>query len=49
MLSVSYSKIIPCAYDVVLSQYFDYEHIQFVHPTTLGEYHLVETRGNVIH
>jgi hypothetical protein len=49
MLSVSYNKIIPYTFDVVLSQYFDYEHIKVVHPATLGEYHLVETRGNVIH
>jgi hypothetical protein len=48
MLSVSYAKIIPYSFEVVLSQYFDYEHVKYVHPHTLGEYRLVETRGNVI-
>ena len=48
MLAVTYTKIIPYPFDIVLSQYFDYEHVKYVHPTTLGEYHLVETRGNVI-
>jgi len=48
MLSVTYTKIIPYPFEVVLSQYFDYEHVKYVHPKTLGEYHLVETRGNVL-
>jgi hypothetical protein len=48
MLSVSYSKVIPYPFEAVLSQYFDYEHVKYVHPETLGEYHLVQTRGNVI-
>src|SRR5579862_5209159 len=48
MLAVTYTKLIPYSFPVVLSQYFDYEHVKYVHPETLGEYHLVETRGNVI-
>jgi hypothetical protein len=48
MLDVFYSKVIPYPFEVVLSQYFDYEHVKFVHPDSLGEFHLVETRGNVI-
>jgi hypothetical protein len=48
MLAVTCSKTIPYPFQVVLAQYFDYEHVKFVHPRTLGEYHLVETRGNVI-
>ena len=48
MLAVTHAKIIPYPFDVVLSQYFDYEHVKHVHPDTLGEYHLVEARGNVI-
>ncbi len=48
MMQVSYAKIIPHPFEVVLSQYFDYEHVKYVHPHTLGEYHLVECRGNVI-
>lgn len=42
MLEVGYSKTIPFPFDIVLSQYFDYEHIAHVHPKTLGEYRLVE-------
>ena len=48
MLAVTYTKIIAYPFEVVLSQYFDYEHVKYVHPKTLGEYHLVETRGNTI-
>jgi hypothetical protein len=48
MMRVTYAKIIPYPFDIVLSQYFDYEHVRYVHPHTLGEYHLVESRGNVI-
>ena len=48
MLAATYTKIIPYPFEVVLAQYFDYEHVKYVHPQTLGEYHLVETRGNMI-
>jgi hypothetical protein len=48
MLAVTYTKVIPYPFDIVLSQYFDYEHVKYVHPQTLGEYHLVESRGNAI-
>ena len=42
MLSVHYQKIIAYPIDVVLEQYFDYEHIEHVHPTTLGQYRILE-------
>jgi len=48
MLAITCTKVIPHPFEVVLGQYFDYEHVKFVHPQTLGEYHLVETRGNTI-
>lgn len=48
MLAVPYRKVIPYAFDVVLSQYFDYEHIEHVHPETVGRYRLVESAGNRI-
>lgn len=48
MLSVNYKKLIPYSFDVVLSQYFDYEHIEHVHPKTLGRYELVEKSVNDI-
>ncbi len=38
MLSVRHTKLIPYPFDTVLSQYFDYEHIEHVHPHTLGRY-----------
>jgi nitrite reductase/ring-hydroxylating ferredoxin subunit len=41
MLAVNYKKVVPCSLEVVLSQYYDYEHISEVHPETLGEYRLV--------
>jgi nitrite reductase/ring-hydroxylating ferredoxin subunit len=47
MLEIAYTKIIPYPLDVTLSQYFDYEHIAHVHPTTLGEYRLVGRDGRV--
>jgi len=42
MLSVTYRKTIPYPPDVVLAQYWDYEHITHVHPETLGEYRVLE-------
>ncbi|MBI1389785.1 MAG: Rieske 2Fe-2S domain-containing protein [bacterium] len=47
-MKIQYEKIIPYPFDVVLSQYFDYEHIAYVHPDSLGEYRLVENNGDVI-
>ncbi len=48
MLSIEYIKTIPFPYETVLSQYFDYEHIEHVHPDTLGKYRVVEGDGNRI-
>lgn len=48
MLSIEYVKTIPFPYETVLSQYFDYEHIEHVHPETLGKYRVVEGDGNRI-
>ena len=48
MLQIAYAKVIPYPFRVVLEQYFDYEHIAHVHPTTLGKYELVENAGNRI-
>lgn len=50
MLQISYLKVIPYLFDVILDQYFDYEHIAHVHPTTLGEYVLLEnTRQRIVY
>lgn len=46
MLSVTYSKLIPYPFEVVLGQYYDYEHIEHVHPDTLGQYQLVSVEGD---
>ena len=43
MLEITYVKLIPYSFDIVLAQYYDYEHIAHVHPETLGEYRLVES------
>ncbi len=48
MLQIPYVKTIPYPFAVVLDQYFDFEHIAHVHPTTLGEYILVENAGRRI-
>lgn len=48
MLEIAYTKRIPYPFAVTLSQYFDYEHIAHVHPTTVGEYRLVEKRENFL-
>lgn len=46
MLRVNYRKLVPYPFEVVLSQYYDYEHIEQVHPETLGRYVLVEQDGD---
>lgn len=48
MLQIPYVKIIPYPFAVVLEQYFDFEHIAYVHPITLGEYVLVENSASRI-
>ena len=47
-IEVTYRKRIPYPFARVLSQYFDLEHIETVHPTTLGSYRAVEVAGNRI-
>lgn len=42
-MRISYEKLVPYSFDVVLSQYFDYEHIVHVHPKTVGEYRLLDS------
>src|SRR5258708_5600943 len=48
MLHIACVKIVPYPLPVVLDQYFDFEHIAHVHPTTLGEYRLVEKSADRI-
>ena len=47
-IEVTYRKRIPHPFSRVLSQYFDLEHIETVHPTTLGSYRAIEVAGNRI-
>lgn len=47
-MKIRYEKLIPYPFETVLSQYFDYEHIEHVHPKTLGRYEVVSNEGNVI-
>ena len=47
-MRVNYKKVIPYPFEVVLGQYYDYEHIRFVHPDTLGEYRVVRQDGAVV-
>jgi nitrite reductase/ring-hydroxylating ferredoxin subunit len=46
MLRVPYEKELAFPLDAVISQYFDFEHIEHVHPKTVGRYELVEIVGN---
>jgi nitrite reductase/ring-hydroxylating ferredoxin subunit len=48
VLHIPYVTIVPFPFAVVLDQYFDFEHIAHVHPTTLGEYVVVENAGHRI-
>jgi hypothetical protein len=50
MLEISYRLRLEYPLNVILSQYYDYEHIGTVHPETLGEYRLIEVRdeGNEV-
>ena len=48
MIEINYQKVVPYPFEVVLGQYFDYEHIKFVHPKSLGEYRVIENIGNTI-
>ncbi len=47
-VEITYRKRIPYPFARVLSQYFDLEHIETVHPTTLGSYRAVEVAGDRI-
>ena len=47
-IQVTYRRRIPYPFARVLSQYFDLEHIETVHPTTLGGYRVIEVAGNWI-
>lgn len=42
VLEIPYTTVVPYSFQVILDQYFDFEHIAHVHPTTLGQYVLVE-------
>lgn len=47
-MKIRYQKRIPYPFENVLSQYFDLEHFETVHPRTLGECKLLEVEGNRI-
>ena len=47
-MNVTYRKRIPYQFTRVLAQYFDLEHIETVHPTTLGDYRVLEVSGKRI-
>ena len=48
MIEVNIQKVIQYPFETVLGQYFDYEHIEFVHPHSLGNYYLLEDNGDTI-
>ena len=47
-LKINFQKFVPYSTDAVLSQYYDYEHIEHVHPNTLGRYQLLEQREDFV-
>ena len=47
-ISVTYRVRIPYPFERVLSQYFDLEHLETVHPTTLGQARVLEVDGRRI-
>jgi len=48
IMNISCRKRIPYPFKRVVAQYFDLEHIETVHPKTLGEYRLLEVSGDRI-
>ena len=46
MIEVNIQKFIQYPFETVLGQYFDYEHIEFVHPHSFGAYYLLENNGD---
>jgi hypothetical protein len=48
MIEVTYQREIPYPQAVVLSQYFDLEHVEYVHPKSFGRARMVATHGRVI-
>jgi nitrite reductase/ring-hydroxylating ferredoxin subunit len=48
MLAIHYQKTLPYPVAVILAQYYDHEHIEHVHPTTLGKAELLEVSAERI-
>ena len=48
MIEVVYRREVPYPQPVVLSQYFDFEHLQHVHPRSFGRARMLSQRGNLI-
>jgi hypothetical protein len=48
MIDVLYRREVSCSQSVVLSQYFDLEHLEHVHPRTFGRASMVSTFRNAI-
>jgi len=48
MIEVVWRREVPYPQPVVLSQYFDLEHLQYVHPKSFGRARIISKRGRVI-
>lgn len=48
MIDVTYRREVPYPQPVVLSQYFDFEHLEHVHPRTFGRARMISQQGRVI-
>ena len=48
MIEVTYRREVPYPQPVVLSQYFDFEHLEHVHPRTFGRARMISQQGRCI-
>lgn len=48
MIEVVYSREVPYPQATVLSQYFDLEHVEYVHPRSFGRARMVSRSHNTI-
>jgi hypothetical protein len=48
MIELTYRREVPYPRDVVLSQYFDFEHLEHVHPRSFGRARLISQQGRCV-
>jgi len=48
MIEIMYRREVTYSQNVVLSQYFDLEHLAYVHPDSFGRARMVSTRRDTV-